>query len=116
MPNHPDPLEAAAGLAHATARILRNAAAPDLADVDYVDDGPSVVLRLGPSFITRDARGEILETVETLPNGLPDWREAGICDARGSGSRSGHLALCAAVDCAEYVHLATGARLRRLTA
>lgn len=62
---------------------------------------PTVVLMIGGSAITRDERGEIVETVDFLPDGSPDWSGAGICDPRGGAGDDGFAALVRAIDAAE---------------
>lgn len=62
---------------------------------------PSIVLKIGTSYVTRTERGEIIETVDVGPDGLPDWTDATICDHRGAGSLEGYEALVAALDNAE---------------
>lgn len=61
----------------------------------------TVSIKIGDSTIARDERGEILETVDYLPDGSPDWDAAGICDARGGGGEEGFRALVEALDAAE---------------
>lgn len=62
---------------------------------------PTITVRIGQSHITRDYRGELLETVELLPNGLPDWEEAAICDHRGIGGPEAYESLNNAIDALE---------------
>lgn len=53
--------------------------------VEERNDDPEVYLVLGTvSAITKTVKGEIVETVEWLDNGRPDWSAYGICDPRGT--------------------------------
>ena len=54
-----------------------------------------------PSACAFEVTGEILETVEFLDNGQPDWANAGICDHRGGGGSAGFAALAVALGNAE---------------
>ena len=62
---------------------------------------PTITVRIGESYITRDYRGELLETVELTENGTPDWDEAAICDHRGIGGPEAYESLNAAIDALE---------------
>jgi hypothetical protein len=62
---------------------------------------PSVYLVIGPSAIAYDERGEILETVDWLEDGKPDWSNGGICDHRGGGGPEGFELLMVALDAGE---------------
>lgn len=62
---------------------------------------PTAYLMLGGSAIARDARGEVLETVDFDADGTPDWSGAGICDHRGGGGEQGYKLLVAALVAAE---------------
>lgn len=60
---------------------------------ETADVQPTVYLVMGDEKGARafafDDAAEIVETVEWLPDGKPDWRGAGICDARGPGGQEG---------------------------
>jgi hypothetical protein len=62
---------------------------------------PTVYLVLGGSAVTRDARGEIIETVDVFVDGTPDWSCGGICDHRGEGGPGGFALLDIALRAAE---------------
>jgi hypothetical protein len=62
---------------------------------------PTVYLMIGGSAITRDERGELIETVTCDKKGRPVWEEGGICDGRGTGGPEGYRALVRAMDEAE---------------
>jgi hypothetical protein len=62
---------------------------------------PTVWVKIGPSAIARDTSGELVETVDFLPDGQPDWTSAGICDGHGGGGDEGYRALCVAMKQAE---------------
>lgn len=80
---------------------------------------PTVTLTLrgegmSASYFALSARGEVLETVEVLPeSGLPDWREAGCCDERGS-SPEAFKALSEALYAAEANQKALGHPVERV--
>jgi len=71
---------------------------------------PTVSLTIGDSILAFDTRGEILESVETLSDGTPDWDGAGICDHRGGAGPEGfellHRALTAAEENARLMGFA----------
>jgi hypothetical protein len=57
--------------------------------------------------------GEVLETVDFLEDGMPDWRGGGICDERGAGPIA-FQALCQALICAEQNAEIIGYEMRRV--
>lgn len=67
-------------------RIVTETAAANAGCVDQ----PTVSLRIGDSTFAMTTSGEVLETVDYLPNGQPDWNTAGICDHRGVAGESGY--------------------------
>lgn len=76
---------------------------------------PTVTLKMGPSFLAFDEKGEVLETTETsdsAPN-LPDWTRAGIADQRGSGGEEGFRLITEALQCAERVAKLSGHEIER---
>lgn len=77
-------------------------------------DAPNVYLVIDGSAIAYDEGGEVLETVEFLPDGTPDWSEAGGCDHRGMGGRNGFDALRDALDNAERNARFCGIEIRRV--
>lgn len=64
------------------------------------------------SWVARDERGEIVETVDVADDAGPDWSNAGICDHRGPD----HDSLVIAMDAAERNAIATGYELVRVPA
>lgn len=74
----------------------------------------NVYLVIGSSYVTRTERGEIIETVETLPDGQPDWDEAGVCDGRGAGGHDGFAYLDQAIRAAESNAQAIGLTITRV--
>lgn len=62
---------------------------------------PTVVILLAGSAIAFDEGGEILETVDYLEDGSPDWTTAAVCDPRGGGGAQGFAALGEALMAAE---------------
>lgn len=62
---------------------------------------PTVYISIAGSAIARDERGELVETVDYLPDGRPDWSSAGICDVRGGGGADGYNLLVDAICAAE---------------
>lgn len=75
---------------------------------------PTVVIKIGPSFITCDSRGELLETVDVNPDGTPDWSTAATCDARGGGGSQGYKHLFDAIAHAETNALLCGFEIDRV--
>ncbi len=57
--------------------------------------------------------GEVLETVDFLEDGTPDWRGGGICDPRGT-SLEAFNALITALDAAEANAKEIGYEVRRV--
>ena len=80
-----------------------------------MNEQPTVVLHIGDSAIAYDENGEIIETVEFSIDGVPDWRNAGCCDPRGSGGRLGLRALKKALDAGEENARYCGLGIRRVT-
>lgn len=68
--------------------IVMNSGVPDSASAVAFEEGHN-----GHS-------GEILETVDWLPDGKPNWTDAGICDERGIGTEA-WAALVTALENAE---------------
>lgn len=62
---------------------------------------PTVSLRIDGSVIAFEETGEILETVEYLADGSPDWSQAAVCDYRGGGGQEGFRLLREALEAAE---------------
>lgn len=66
---------------------------------------PTIVVRMGNSYLARSERGEILEATELVADedGLtqPDWDQASICDMRGAGGQEGYEALVRAFEALE---------------
>lgn len=58
-------------------------------------------LRIGNSAIAFEDSGEIVETVDYMSDGTPDWTNAGICDHRGAGGEDGYTQLRLALKAAE---------------
>jgi len=79
-----------------------------------VDMTPTVVLYIGGSAIAKDERGEILEAVDFLPDGSPDWANASICDHRGGGGAPGYHLLKVALDAAEQNAALCGFEISRV--
>jgi hypothetical protein len=80
---------------------------------------PSVVIQIADSYMTKTESNEIIETVVTQgPDGArpgqPDWNDAGICDARGSGGEEGYRSLRLAVELAEENAERMGVEVRRI--
>lgn len=69
---------------------------------------PTVSVRIGDSTLTKAENGEILETVDYLADGQPDWESAGICDERGGGGEEGFSLLVTALAAAERNAKAVG--------
>lgn len=57
---------------------------------------------------------EVLETVEFLDDGKPDWRDGGICDSRGT-SQEAFDALVTALTAAEANAKEIGYKMRRVS-
>lgn len=66
------------------------------------------------SVIAREEGGEILETVEFLEDGSPDWRDGGICDSRGPGGEEGIQQLDRALKDAEANAVHVGFEIRHV--
>jgi hypothetical protein len=62
---------------------------------------PTVYLIIDGSAIAYEEGGEILETVDFLEDGRPDWSMATVCDHRGAGGPGGFGLLVAALNAAE---------------
>lgn len=75
---------------------------------------PTVVVRLGSSWITRDQRGEIIETNDVDVSGRPDWSQGGICDHRGGGGAEGFRLLAEAMDGLEENARMVGLEVERI--
>lgn len=88
----------------------------DVERFDEVPAQPTVVLRLGPSYITMLENGVMVETTETLPDGQPDWSCAGECDHRGAGGQLGYTALYTALTAADRCARHSGLRIERVAA
>ena len=58
-------------------------------------------LRIGNSAIAYETSGEIVETVDYMSDGTPDWTSAGVCDYRGAGGQDGYEQLRLALSAAE---------------
>jgi len=65
-------------------------------------------ITIGDSTFAFNESGEVLETVCYLPDGSPDWSEAGICDHRGCGGELGFLALSSALMMVRGLAVETG--------
>lgn len=76
---------------------------------------PNIVIRIEDSYITKDSSGELIETVELLPDGSPDWSAGGVCDERGGGSAAGFRALVAAFHAVEANAASIGVPIRYLS-
>ena len=75
---------------------------------------PTLVVRLGDSYLTKTESGEILETLDTFDDGSPDWTTAGICDHRGSAGVLGFQHLASAFDNLERNAAQIGQELTKL--
>jgi hypothetical protein len=75
---------------------------------------PTVVLYIGGSAIAKDEQGEILEAVDFLSDGSPDWANAGICDHRGAGGALGYHWLKVALEAAEQNAVLCGFEISRV--